>query len=253
MQAALKELHERGERFLVVGKGSNLLFDDRGFNGAILCNRITDLEWKGKLIRVGGGYSFALLGKKTALRGYRGLEFASGIPGSVGGAVYMNAGADRFETKDTLTSVVFVNERGEIEKFDKKELSFSYRKSSFQERKGAIVEASFLLEEDKSALLLQKMLMDKRVKSQPLKEKSCGCVFRNPEGNAAGRLIQELGLKEKAIGDAVISSVHANFIVNRGQALAEDIKALITLIQKEVREEFGYALEVEVQMVPFEE
>jgi UDP-N-acetylmuramate dehydrogenase len=253
MQEVLQELHARQERFLVLGKGSNLLFDDRGFNGVVIHNRIAHLQWEGNRVTAGAGYSFALLGSKTARQGYRGLEFASGIPASVGGAVYMNAGAEGKETKDALASVVFVDEKGALERYDAAELSFSYRSSPFQQRKGAIVEATFLLEEDKDAAHVQRTMIEKRMKSQPLKEKSCGCVFRNPVGEKAGRLIDQMGWKNKAIGDACISPVHANFIVNRGNAQASDVKSLMSAVQEEVQSRFGYTLEVEVQIIPFEE
>ena len=252
MQSALSVIHKMGERFLVIGKGSNLLFDDRGFNGIVIHNRITHLEWNENEVTVGAGYSFALLGSKTARKGYGGLTFASGIPGSVGGAVYMNAGAEGKETKDPLHSVQFVTKEGELIRFTKEELLFSYRSSPFQQKEGAIVEASFLLQEDKGALVEQKKIMEKRVKSQPLKEKSCGCVFRNPQGEKAGRLIEGLGWKNRAIGGAVVSPIHANFIVNRGNARGSDVRELITAIQEEVKNRYGYTLEVEVKIIPYE-
>ncbi len=252
MQTVLSAVHKMGEKFLVIGKGSNLLFDDRGFNGVVIHNRIAHLEWSGNEVRVGAGYSFALLGSKTARKGFGGLTFASGIPGSVGGAVYMNAGAEGKETKDTLVSVLFVTKEGKLTRFLKEDLSFSYRTSLFQQKEGAIVEATFRIEEDKEALKEQKQLMEKRVKSQPLKDKSCGCVFRNPEGDRAGRLIEELGWKNRAVGGALVSPIHANFIVNQKNARASDVRQLISGIQEDVKNRYGYALEVEVKMIPFE-
>ena len=238
---------------LVLGKGSNCLFDDRGFKGMVLLNRIDYLEsdQEGRF-QVGAGYSFARLGGVTARRGWSGLEFASGIPGSVGGAVYMNAGAGCAETCDVLTAVSYVDLMGNIHHFKRNELEFEYRWSPFQQKLGAIVEASFQLHSSEQAKEKQTDLLHYRQSTQPYGQKSAGCVFRNPDQKAAGQLIEELKLKGMAVGDAEVSTIHGNFIVNRGSATAAEVKQLITLIQQEVKQKAGIRLYPEVRCVPYE-
>lgn len=136
---------EAGVPYIVIGKGSNCLFDDRGFDGLVILNKISFCTINGTSVHVGAGYSFSLLGVQTARQGLSGLEFACGIPASVGGAVYMNAGASGQETKDFLTEVTYIDDRGQMVILSRSDMTFSYRKSSFQQVKGAIVAAAFLL------------------------------------------------------------------------------------------------------------
>lgn len=239
--------------FLILGKGSNCLFDDKGFKGLVLLNKIDFLEKKNiGVYHVGAGYSFSLLGSKTAREGFSGLEFASGIPGTVGGAVFMNAGANGKETYLSLVSVDFVNEKGILETFLKEELHFSYRKSSFQEKKGAIVGATFKLTPKENARAKQLEIVAYRKETQPYSDKSAGCIFRNPDCGAAGALIDRSGLKGLSIGGAQISELHANFIVNKKGATAQDIRSLIALIQKKIKEEKNINLESEIRIIPYE-
>lgn len=241
------------DRFIVIGKGSNLLFDDRGFNGTVIVNKIQFIEWGETSVHVGGGYSFALLGSQTARKGLMGLEFAACIPGSVGGAVYMNAGANKMETKDVLVSVSFLHPDGQLEEFQRKDLSFDYRYSPFQEMDGAIVSARFALTPQEAVKEKQREIIEYRKKTQPLTQKSCGCVFRNPEGDAAGRIIDECGLKGLNLGGATVSPVHANFIVNDGGATAENIMDLIRYIQIKAFHRLGKKLEAEVIYIPYDD
>lgn len=252
MQEVLHDLYARKISFIVVGKGSNCLFDDRGFRGAVILNKIGSIEWKENSVFVGAGYSFSLLGAQSARNHLSGLEFASGIPASVGGAVYMNAGANGKETKDALQKVTYVDEKGTLIMYEKSEISFSYRYSSFQEKKGAIVAAEFLLETCENAKKTQSEIIFYRKKTQPLNEKSCGCVFRNPEGVSAGKVIEECGLKGVKIGGAEVSLVHGNFIINADNASSRDILALIAHVQKIVLEKKGIYLEPEMRIIPYE-
>lgn len=239
--------------FIVIGKGSNVLFDDRGFNGLVILNKINFFENPAPgLYHVGGGFSFALLGVRTAQAGFTGLEFASGIPASVGGAVFMNAGANGMETQKSLVSVDFVTEEGELVTLDRKDLHFDYRTSSFHQRKGAIVGASFQLTPSLAARQKQIEIVTSRKNTQPYNDKSAGCVFRNPEGGIAGRLIEEAGLKGKMCGEAKVSEKHANFIVNTNKARAQDILRLLDEVQKAVFEKHGVLLEKEVRIIPYE-
>ena len=168
--------------YLVLGKGSNCLFDDEGFFGAVILNKIDFMEqpFPGTF-HTGAGYSFALLGVQTARKGWGGLEFASGIPASIGGAVYMNAGANGMETCQTLASVDFVDEEGELKIILRNDLTFSYRSSSFQKRGGAIVGATFNLTPQLDARKRQIEIVNKRKQTQPYGAMSAGCVFLNPE------------------------------------------------------------------------
>lgn len=238
--------------YLVIGKGSNCLFDDRGFAGLVILNKIDFLRWEGSCVVAGSGRSFSYLGTQTARKGFAGLEFASGIPGSVGGAVYMNAGASGAETGDVLDSVQFVNEKGELEVWPKDLLCFSYRFSSFQKRRGAIVSATFRLTPSLAARNKQLALTEYRLRTQPYQDPSIGCVFRNPQPLVAGALIEELGLKGTRFGGAEVSCLHGNFIVNRGGATATEVRALAEHVKRVVKEKKGIELELEMRCMPYE-
>jgi UDP-N-acetylmuramate dehydrogenase len=244
----MEEALSLGHPWLVVGKGSNCLFADVGFDGLVILNKIDFCEWQENSVFVGSGYSFSLLGVQSARKGLSGLEFASGIPATVGGAIFMNAGANGKETKDALKSVLYFD--GKRQEFAREELSFSYRTSPFQKLPGVILGATFALTAEPAARQNQLKIVDYRMKTQPLKDKSVGCIFRNPPGDAAGRLIEQCGLKGTKIGGAKVSEVHANFIVNENKATSQDVRALIALIQKTVFEKTGVELESEVRFVP---
>lgn len=237
--------------FWVIGKGSNSLFDDRGFDGLIIHNKIDFIEWDGGTVHVGGGYSFSLLGAQTARKKWSGLEFASGIPGTVGGAVYMNAGANKKETADTLTHVGYITQEGEFIEQPKDHLNFSYRTSSFQGSGAIIVSARFQLTLEEKARKTQLEIIEYRTKTQPYGDKSAGCVFRNPAEISAGALIEQCGLKGKQVGGAEVSMLHGNFIVNRGNATAEDVLTLAQLIKETIYNKTGHTLEMEVRPVPY--
>lgn len=238
--------------YLILGKGSNILFHEKGFAGMVILNRIQFLKkidlttW-----HVGAGYSFSLLGSQTARQGLGGLEFASGIPGSVGGAIFMNAGANGTETSHPLHSVDFITPHGEIVCFQKEELLFDYRFSSFQNMKGAIVAATFSLINSKEARQRQLEIIHYRKKTQPYDAKSAGCVFRNPNCQHAGALIEKCGLKGKSMGGAQVSHLHANFIINKSDATSSDILNLIAYIRHDVKSKTGIDLESEVQCIPY--
>ncbi len=236
--------------FFVLGRGSNCLFDDAGFEGAVLFNRMDAVEIVGEMVWAEGGSSFSLLGTQTARQGLSGLEFASGIPASVGGAVYMNAGAQGQETADCLVGVRYLDISGSLVAFSKEDLAFSYRTSSFQSMRGMILSASFRLVQSEDARRKQRLLLERRIHTQPLKEKSAGCVFRNPKENlSAGALIEQCGLKGICVGGIAVSEIHANFLVNRGQGTSAQTKALIQLIQEKVYRETGVLLEPEIKIV----
>lgn len=251
MVSVAKFIQDESLPFYVIGKGSNSLFHDKGFDGLIVLNKINSLEIDANRVKVGGGYSFSYLGVKTARTGLGGLEFASGIPGTVGGAIYMNAGANGSETQDFLTSVTFIDfEKGIIAK-KKEDLVFGYRTSSFQLINSIIIEAEFKLTHKNHARDKQIDFLEYRMATQPYNEKSAGCIFRNPDDISAGALIEQCGLKGKRIGGAVVSLKHANFILNDGNASATDVLELIQFIQKKVKEKTGIEIKTEIKRVPY--
>lgn len=241
-------------RTMVLGRGSNSLFDDRGFKGLVILNRMAFLERLGKTsIRAESGYNFSLLGAQTARWGLSGLEFASGIPGSVGGAIFMNAGANGKETCDTLKHVELIDHEGRLSSLSRDEMTFSYRKSPFQNRKVVITAATFELTENPNARQDQLNIIQKRKATQPLSEKSAGCVFRNPSDSHSGALIEQCGLKGMQIGGAQVSLIHANFIVNTGNATTQDILNLAEHIRQRVHEQTGETLQMEIRAIPYDE
>ena len=252
MQSVIAYCFKENLPFLILGKGSNCLFDDRGFDGLVIQNKISYLNMQGGYVDVGAGYSFSMLGRNTAKSNLTGLEFASGIPATVGGAVFMNAGANGEETSNSLVEVSFVDEKGELVHFSKEDLKFGYRYSSFQETRGAIVSAKFSLKECLKARDLQLSIIEYRTKTQPYNDPSIGCVFKNPAGNSAGALIEKSGLKGHFMGGAEVSQKHANFIVNRGDALSCDVLALALEVQKKVELSTGVKLEMEIRCIPYQ-
>lgn len=254
MQAVIKTCKDQTFRYFILGKGSNTLFDDRGFKGIVIHNKIDFLkEEPNGLFYAGAGYSFSLLGSQTARKGWGGLEFASGIPGSVGGAVFMNAGANGKETCEHLVHVDFVNEEGDLKRYSREELNFSYRHSSFHTLKGAIVGAAFQLSCSTDARRQQIQIINYRTKTQPYGKKSAGCMFRNSEAAPAGALIDQCGLKGMCVGGAKVSELHANFIINEGDGSAEDVIRLANMIQQKVKDKTGIKLEKEVRFIPYSE
>lgn len=251
MQKVLRYCFINKQSFFILGKGSNCLFHDDGFKGLIILNKIGFCSFEQEVVSVGAGYSFSYLGAQTAKKGLSGLEFASGIPGSVGGAIYMNAGASSSETANCLQEVTFIDQRGEIEVLSRDQIEFSYRFSSFQNRKGAIVAAKFKLIKAEDAKQKQLNLINYRIKTQPYKDLSAGCIFRNPDKISAGALIEKCGLKGARIGDAEVSLMHANFIINKNKATANQIYALANLIQKTVKEKEGVELKMEILFIPY--
>ncbi|WP_059170053.1 UDP-N-acetylmuramate dehydrogenase [Bacillus sp. FJAT-27445] len=240
--------------FRAIGRGSNLLVSDRGIEGVVikLGSGLDRLEQNGNEITVGGGQSLISLATSISRKGFTGLEFAGGIPGSVGGAVYMNAGAHGSDISKILKKAHILFEDGKIEWLTNEELEFSYRSSILQKKRpGIVVEAVFQLESgDKEAIMgeLQKN-KDYRKDTQPWNYPCAGSIFRNPLPNYAGRLIEAAGLKGHSIGGAKISEMHGNFIVNTGNATAEDVLALIQHVKDTILALDGIQMETEVEIV----
>ena len=238
--------------YFILGRGSNCLFDDQGYDGLVIHNRVEFCEYHQQEVYVGAGYPFSRLGRETAMKGLSGLEFAGGIPGSLGGAIFMNAGSNQCEISHSIQEVHFSTELGEERILLPKDLAFGYRYSSLQAMLGSIIAARFLLTPNPQARALQLSMLRARERSQPIQVKSAGCVFRNPNNEqSAGRLIEACELKGFSIGGAKVSPVHANFIVNENQATAQDVLSLISHIQSCVNERFGILLKPEIRVVFF--
>ncbi|MCE5294999.1 MAG: UDP-N-acetylmuramate dehydrogenase [Chlamydiales bacterium] len=247
MQQVMSYCYQEGLKTFILGKGSNCLFDSKGLARVCIHNKIDfHEEVEPGHFHVGAGYSFSLLGTQTAKKGYSGLEFASGIPASVGGAVFMNAGAQGMQTWTTLQYVDYVMPNGELTRLSKDELTFGYRYTAFHEMQGAIVGAYFVLSAVPNARAKQLELLDARIHTQPYSEKSAGCVFKNPQNTAAGLLIDKSGLKGFQIGGAKVSELHGNFLINSSGATSDDFMALIKHVQAVVKEQTGHELHREV-------
>ena len=240
--------------YLLLGAGTNLLIADAGVEGVVIrvVNREHSIE--GTRVRAGAGLKMMRLARIVADANLRGFEFAIGVPGSVGGAVYQNAGCWGREMNDVLINVAgFVPGSG-MQTWTKKDLHLAYRTSALREGplKGAlVVEATVQLQrgDGEEAKRMMAKLTAERSETQPIKTKNCGSVFKNPPGDSAGRLVQAAGLKGLRHGAAVVSTLHGNFIVNDGGASAKDVAALIEHVRTEVKRRFNIELETEVELV----
>lgn len=237
----------------VIGRGSNLLVSDEGIAGVVikLGKGMDHLEIEGTKVRVGAGYSFIVLANALGRKGLSGFEFGGGIPGSVGGAVYMNAGAHGSDVSKILEKARVLFPDGKIEWLSNEEMEYSYRTSILQKKRpGIVLEAVFALQEgDRDAITAEmKKHRTYRRDTQPVKP-CCGSVFRNPLPEHAGKLIQDANLKGFSIGGAQISELHGNFIVNNGSAKAADVLALIKHMKETVRDRNGIEMHTEVEIV----
>ena len=238
--------------YFVLGKGSNIIISDSGYRGAIISTeKIDHLQNEGQKITAGAGITLSRLAGEALENGLSGLEFAAGIPGTLGGALYMNAGAYGTDIKEVVSQVSLINNHGELIDYSKNELQLSYRSSILQYKNMIAVEVTMVLDKKNKEKIKQKMkeLNKKRRKKQPLEYPSAGSAFKRPPGNYAGKLIEEAGLKGTRIGDAMVSKKHAGFIINCGQATARDIKELMELVQKKVFQKSGIRLEPEPRFI----
>lgn len=252
--AVLQFCEEEGLPCTLVGSGSNLLVADEGVRGVVvrLGPRLGRVRFQGEEIWAEAGVLLPKLAKWAGDRGLSGLEWAGGIPGTVGGAVAMNAGAHGSQISTWLRRVELVDRKGGHSTQGPEALGFGYRRSALiATRSHAVVAASFRLQLDDPAAIRQRMkaFAARRRRTQPLGIPSSGSVFKNPPGDHAGRLIELAGLKGHQVGGAQVSPIHANFIVNRGGATAADVLNLIDRIRERVLAEFGVRLELEVELV----
>lgn len=244
-------------KYKVIGNGSNLLFSDKNFDGVIIrLTELIDIQFLSyNKIRVEAGYSLPKLSLLVAKKGLAGLEFASGIPGTVGGAIFMNAGAYKSDMGYIVQSVRVLTPDCKIITFENREMDFHYRSSFLQKHPEYIcLDAVIKLKKGDKELLDEviKERRARRIESQPLEYPSAGSVFRNPEGNFAGKLIEDLGLKGYRIGGAMVSEKHANFIINYDNATSADIKNLIDYVHDRVMDEYNIDLKIEQEFVNWE-
>ncbi len=240
-------------RYYFLGNGSNILFADEGFRGAVIDTTTlkAGAEFSGVGVTAGAGMKLSALCAGALEHGLTGLEFAYGIPGTVGGAVYMNAGAYGGEMKDVLVSVRCLTAEGEIKEIPAEELDLGYRHSIFEENGGCILSACFKLNEGRPEEIKAKMneLMAKRVDKQPLDKPSAGSTFKRPAGAFAAALIDQCGLRGYRHGGAAVSDKHCGFVVNLGGATCADVLALCDEVRAIVKEKTGYDLEKEIRVV----
>jgi UDP-N-acetylmuramate dehydrogenase len=250
----LEGCHQRSIPYLLLGAGTNLLIADAGIEGLVVRVVNRDQHIDGTLVRAGAGLKMMRLARIVADAGLRGFEFAIGVPGTVGGAVYQNAGCWGKELSEVLVEASGFKPGAGRQIWKPGDLALGYRTSALRDGplKGAlVVEATIRLErgDGEEAKRIMAKLTKERNETQPIKTKNCGSVFKNPRGDSAGRLVQAAGLKGAREGAAVISQLHGNFIVNEGGATAADVKRLIERTQLEVRRRFNVELETEVEMV----
>lgn len=255
LQAVMDIVHSENVPYVVLGNGSNVLVKDDGFRGVVIVigaglGKIqTDAD--NAVITAGAGAMLGEAARAAARESLTGLEFASGIPGSVGGGAFMNAGAYGGEMSHVITGIDALMPDGSIRHFDADELDFGYRHSVFYENGGIIISVEMRLEHGSEDEINEKMkdLNHRRAEKQPLNFPSAGSTFKRPEGHFAGKLIQDAGCQGLSVGGALVSKKHAGFIVNKGGASSQDILDLIRLVQMRVMDEYGVMLETEIRII----
>ena len=253
IQKVVEICREEKIPYFILGNGSNLLVSDKGYRGAViqLWKNVSDIRVDGCLIEAKAGASLAKIAAQALEEGLTGMEFAAGIPGTLGGAVVMNAGAYGGEMKDILKEALVMDEEGKIFTLEKENLKLGYRTSIVKE-KGYIVLAATLELKPGNREEIRKLMEDlkqRRAEKQPLDMPSAGSTFKRPEGYFAGKLIMDAGLRGFSVGGAQISEKHCGFVVNTGEASASDVLNLIREVQKRVRENSGVELETEVKFL----
>ncbi len=253
LSGILKSLRKNGIEHTVIGNGSNLLVSDRGYRGVVIQilsgfsgSKVRDTE-----IQAGGGELLSRIASAALENSLTGFEFASGIPGTAGGAMVMNAGAYGGEMKDVVRSVRVLDKDGEPLVLDNKDMGFGYRRSIIREAGYIVTGVVFSLEQGERKEILNRMeeLKASRNEKQPLEFPSAGSTFKRPEGNFAGKLIMDAGLKGFSIGGARVSEKHCGFIINTGDATSDEIYKLIQTVREQVQEKYGVLLEPEVCMM----
>lgn len=249
----IKVLSKHQIPITIIGNGSNLLVGDKGISGAVIeiGRQMSEISVEGEYVTAQAGALLSRTAQEAYKNGLSGMEFAAGIPGSIGGAVVMNAGAYGGEMKDIITSVKVMTKVGEVLVLNQSQMEFSYRNSCIVKKDYLVLEATMKLQKADFTQICQKMkeLKEQRVSKQPLEYPSAGSTFKRPEGYFAGKLIMDAGLAEFSIGGAQVSGKHCGFVINKGGATGADVLAVIRHVQKTVKEKFGVELETEVKML----
>lgn len=250
LSAVLQYLSKVEIPYFVMGNGSNLLAGDKGYRGIILhlSEKIAAIRVEGNRIYAQAGAYLSRVARTAAEHGLTGLEFAAGIPGTVGGGVVMNAGAYDGEMKQVVGEVTVMDRQGDSLTLDNETMEFGYRTSAIRQHPFIVTECCFLLKQGDKTAIMEKMadFQKRRKEKQPLEFPSAGSTFKRPEGHFAGKLIMDAGLAGYTIGGAQVSEKHCGFVINTGDATAADIRELITHIQEEVYRQFSVRLEPEV-------
>ncbi len=246
----IKLCSENSVKYYVIGRGSNILVSDEGLRGAVLLigKDFGSVRVKGDIIECEAGASLAAVCNVALENSLTGLEFAYGIPGSVGGAVFMNAGAYGGEMKDVLVSCRYIDENGRIKELPLEKMELSYRHSFFSERELCITSVKMRLQKGERDKIKDRMdtLMERRRDKQPLEYPSAGSTFKRPEGDFAARLIEVCGLKGTSCGGAEVSTKHSGFVINKGNATFKDVMGVVDTVKQKVKEQTGVTLECEV-------
>ena len=255
LKSTIEACKEAEIPFYILGNGSNVLVSDRGYNGVIvqICRNMAGIDIKGGLIEADAGILLSRLSQQAASKGLTGLEFASGIPGTLGGALVMNAGAYGGEIKDVLVSVSVLDRNGGILRLDRRQMKLGYRTSAVQKEGYVVLGALLELKEGDAAAINSRMRELKTARSlkQPLEYPSAGSTFKRPEGQFAGKLIMDAGLAGYRIGGAEVSRKHCGFIINVGGATAEDVMDLAAHVRDTVFSQTGVSLEMEIKTLGF--
>ena len=253
VQQTVQICKEENLPYFILGNGSNLLVSDKGYRGVIiqLWKNFSDISVKDCCITAKAGALLSKVAAEALEEGLTGMEFASGIPGTIGGAVFMNAGAYGGEMKDIIKEVKVLDDQGEVRVLSNEEMKLGYRTSIVKEKGYTVLSAVLQLKKGEVSVIRETMedLKNRRTSKQPLDMPSAGSTFKRPEGNFAGKLIMDSGLRGFSVGGAQVSEKHCGFVVNKGGATAEDETALIREVQRRVKEKFGVELETEVRFL----
>ena len=249
----IKQLRKENKKYVVVGNASNVLMPDEDLQvPLVVTTKMNRVEFLGETcVFAQAGVSFTKLSLDMCKKGLSGLEFAYGIPGTVGGAVYMNAGAYGGETKDVVKSVMALDKDGNVVEISNEDCVFDYRKSLFQNDEYIILGAVFELKKANAdeCVNTAKELMQKRIDKQPLEYPSCGSTFKRPEGYFAGALIEEANLKGYSVGGACVSEKHAGFVINKDNATTQDVLDLMRYVRRTIKEKNNVILEAEIKLL----
>lgn len=250
LEKVLAWCRESGRPWILLGRGSNVLVDDAGFRGTVILldGTLAKIEVRGDQITAGAGASLARIARTALEHELTGMEYAAGIPGTLGGAVYMNAGAYGGEIGRTVSSIRYLDREG-IHEIGPEEAGFEYRSSRFMRENAIVLGAEMTLQPGDRQAIMDRMqeLAEQRKSKQPLEYPSAGSMFKRPEGFFAGKLIQDAGLAGYSVGGAQVSEKHCGFVINRGNATAKDVRELVRQVADRVEQTFGVRLEPEVR------